>query len=329
MQNNSYLPTANSETESIDEVWSGTNEQWWNWYLSLADNSPELVNKDKLIPYPEPVISQIPSFEELQQELAEPYPIATDQIQKFQADSFIRIKNFFSPAALYLLRQELIQLFHQKNPSIPNQEFSNMEMMWLESQVVKEFVFSRRLGELAANLLQISSVRVYHDDFLCKEPGGGRTPWHYDGYHYPIASDRVGTFWIPLQETPIEMGPLQLAVGTENYKLVKNIPFDKFAQGHDQEVAKVLKANKVSVNCEPFSIGEISFQCSLNVHGASANHTTARRIAFGISYFENGACVTSLPTLVSGDWQKFMPDIEPSQPIVSSYTPIVYNSEIN
>lgn len=328
IQINAYLPTANSKTESIDEVWSGTNEQWWNWYLTLADNSSESVNKNNLIPHQEPVISKILSLEELQQELAEPYPISAYQIQKFQTDSFIRIKKLFSLEGLYLLRHELSQLFYRKNPSIPNQEFSNMEMMWLESQVAREFIFSRRLGQLAADLLQVSSVRVYHDDFLCKEPGGGRTPWHYDGHHYPIASDRVGTIWIPLQDTPTEMGSLQLAKGIENYKLVKDIPFDKFAQGHDRAVAKVLEANKVTIDCEPFLIGEISFQHSLNVHGAGANHTTARRMAFGISYFENGACVTSSPTLISGDWQKFMPGIKPAQPIASSYNPIVYDREI-
>jgi len=54
-QANSHLPAANAETDAIDEAWTGNNEQWWNWYLSLADNSQEPVNQEQLIPQPEPV----------------------------------------------------------------------------------------------------------------------------------------------------------------------------------------------------------------------------------------------------------------------------------
>lgn len=186
-QANSNLLAANAKTDRIDEKWYGTNEQWWNWYISLADSSKESLNEETFIPMNEQVAPQIPSIKELQQELTEPYLISEEQIQQFQTDSYIRIKNVLSPGSLYLLRQELKQLFYHHHKLDPNRKFSSMELMWKESDIVKEFVLSKRLGKLAANLLQVSSVRVYHDDFLCKEPGCGRTPWHYNGFHYPIA----------------------------------------------------------------------------------------------------------------------------------------------
>ncbi|MBR8838153.1 MAG: phytanoyl-CoA dioxygenase family protein [Stigonema ocellatum SAG 48.90 = DSM 106950] len=324
-QANSDLPAANAETDGIHETWTGTNEQWWNWYISLADNNKESLNQETLIPQNEQVALQVPSIKELQQELAEPYPISEDQIQQFQTESYIRIKNILSPGSLCLLRQELKQIFYRHHKLDPNRQFSSMELMWQESDIVKEFVLSKRLGKLAANLLQVSSVRVYHDDFLCKEPGCVRTPWHYDGFHYPIASNNVGTFWIPLQSTPKAMGPLELAKGMEIYKLVKEIPFDKFSQGHDHAIIEILEVLGIRIDREPFLLGEISFQHCLNVHAAAANRTTEQRIAFGISYFENGARVISSPTLMSGDWQKFMPGIQPSELISSPYNPIVYD----
>ena len=120
--------------------------------------------------------------------------------------------------------------------------------MWLESDIAKEFVLSKRLGKFAAEMLQVSSVRIYHDDFLCKEPGGGRTPWHYDGFHYPIASNKIGTMWIPLPPTPQEMGPLELAKGMKTYELIKEIPFDKFSQNHDHSVAIMLQKLDIEVD---------------------------------------------------------------------------------
>ncbi|MEC4815726.1 MAG: phytanoyl-CoA dioxygenase family protein [Scytonema sp. PMC 1069.18] len=322
---NSYLPEANAKTHGISEAWTGSNEQWWDWYISLADNSQEPVNRKQLIKRPEHFIQTVPSIEVLQKELAKPYLLSDHQIQQFQRESYLRIKNFLSPGVLYLLRQELKQLFDRHNKFEPNRQFSSREMMWLESDVAKEFVLSRKFGQLAAELLQVSSVRVYHDDFLCKEPGGGRTPWHYDGHHYPIASDRIGTMWIPLQPTPQEMGPLEFAKGMETYKLVKEIPFDKFSQDHDRAISKMLQTHGIVIDHEPFQLGEISFQHCLNVHGASANRTTQQRIAFGISYFEDGAFVVNSPTLISGDWQKFMPGVQPSEPISSIYNPVVYS----
>jgi hypothetical protein len=111
----------------------------------------------------------------------------------------------------------------------------------------------------------------------------------------------------------------------EIYKLVKEIPFDKFSQGHDHAIIEILEVLGIRIDREPFLLGEISFQHCLNVHGASANRTTAQRIAFGVSYFENGACTTSDPKLISGDWQKYIPGIGPSQLIASPCNPIVYN----
>lgn len=323
---NSHLPAANVESDRIDEAWVVTNEQWWNWYVSLAENSQDSISEEKLIDWEDQNDYQPLLIEELQAELAEPYPISKGQVQQFQTDSYIRIKNIFSPGAISLLRQELKKVFYRHHQSDPKRKFSSMELMWLESDIVKEFVLSKRLGKLAAELLQVSSVRVYHDDFLCKESECGRTPWHYDGHHYPIASNNIVTLWIPLQPTPKEIGPLQLAKGSEIHKLIKEIAFDKFSQSYDSAIAEIIQDRSIIIDREPFLLGEVSFQHCLKVHAAGANHTTQQRIAFGISYFENGDSVISSPTLISGDWQKFMPGIEASEIISSPYNPIVYQS---
>ena len=49
---------------------------------------------------------------------------------------------------------------------------------------------------------QVEGVRVYHDQALNKEPGGGYTPWHCDGYYWPVQSDKIVTAWVPLQVIP-------------------------------------------------------------------------------------------------------------------------------
>lgn len=328
-RNNQHLPEGNRATQGIEETWEGTNEQWWNWYLSLADNSGGAPAPEPLEPpgFDAPALKGIQALtrEELRAEMAEPYPLTEEQLQRFQSESYIRLTGFFSAGAILSLRQEALRVFYAHNAPDPGRRFSSMELMWLESEPIREIVTGRRLGQLAANLLRVPRVRMYHDDFLCKEPGGGRTPWHYDGHHYPIASRNIGTAWIPLQPTPGRMGMLELARGMETHELVREIPFDKFAQGHDRAIAEQLVARAVEVDRRPFQLGEISFQHCLNVHGASANLTSAQRVAYGASYFEDGARVVDSPTLISGDWQKFMPGVRPGDPIRSLRNPVVYD----
>ena len=49
-------------------------------------------------------------------------------------------------------------------------------------------------------------MRLYHDQALLKEPGGGPTPWHQDQYYWPIDTDDTITMWMPLVDVtdPVE-----------------------------------------------------------------------------------------------------------------------------
>lgn len=69
----------------------------------------------------------------------------------------------------------------------------------------------KKLASIASQLLEVDGVRMYHDQALFKEPSGGHTPWHADQYYWPLSSDRTVTVWIPLQATPLELGPLPSA----------------------------------------------------------------------------------------------------------------------
>ena len=63
-------------------------------------------------------------------------------------------------------------------------------------------------------LLEVAGVRLYHDQALFKEAGGGHTPWHADQFYWPLATDRTVTAWVPLVDVPMEMGPLAFATGS-------------------------------------------------------------------------------------------------------------------
>lgn len=73
--------------------------------------------------------------------------------------------------------------------------------------------FLANVGENCGELLGVSRVRLYHDQAFYKEPEGGITPWHADQFYWPLSDDRAITAWVPLQKTPLAMGPIAFAAG--------------------------------------------------------------------------------------------------------------------
>ena len=181
---------------------------------------------------------------------------------------------------------------------------------------------SSRIAKICADLLSVKRIRLYHDNALVKESGCGRTPWHYDDHHFPLETNDVITAWIPTQYIPIEMGPLTFAKPLEVYKLVKDIKFKEYDTSYDREIKKVFKNNHVSVVEEPFELGEVSFHHNLSFHSASENRTTQSRIVLANTYFADGARVVNNPTMISGDWKKFIPATNPGEIVASKLNPI-------
>jgi ectoine hydroxylase-related dioxygenase (phytanoyl-CoA dioxygenase family) len=156
--------------------------------------------------------------------------------------------------------------------------------LWTCSEEVREIVFSRRLAGLAAQLLEIESVRLYHDQALYKEPGGGHTPWHADQYYWPLASDRTITAWIPLQATPLELGPLEFSAGS--FRLTTGR--DKSISDESQELLrKTLEEEGYPHVIEPFDAGEISFHLGWLFHRAAPNRTSQMRKVMTIIYMDS------------------------------------------
>ena len=197
-------------------------------------------------------------------------------------------------------------------------------MIWPDNSLLRAYVLSPRLGQISANLLEVPAVRLYHDNVLAKQAGCGRTPWHFDDHHFPLDTNDVVTAWAPVQPIPLEMGPLSFAYPLNVHEIVNAVTFEKTGSNYDRGVSDIFAKNGVTVNETPFELGEVSFHHNLNFHTASRNRTTRSRIALANTYYKDGARVVKSPTMVSGDWQKFMPDVKPGEVAISPLNPICW-----
>jgi hypothetical protein len=317
--------TATTDATDVSQPWDQDNQAWWDWYVSLADNDGDLGSLEPAPPLPDVAL---PDDDAVIAELAAPYALSAADIAFFQANGFIKLKGVFSPGAVLKLRQELRRVLRAEFGVDPDEgaqdRFLSLEMIWQDNPLLKAYVLSPRLAQISADLLGVPAVRLYHDNVLSKQPGCGRTPWHFDDHHFPLDTDDVVTAWAPAQAIPVAMGPLAFAYPLSVHELVNAVAFEKTGTGYDRGVAEVFARNNVAVDETPFEIGEVSFHHNLSFHTAARNRTDRSRIVLANTYYADGARVVDAPTMVSGDWQKFMPGVGPGDIAASPLNPICW-----
>lgn len=104
------------------------------------------------------------------------YPLTSAQIEQFRRDGFIKLKDVLDAETLSHYGQEITRLTIELNTqyvpleqrSTYDKAFLQLMNLWEHSAVVNEFVQGKRLARIAAELLEVSGVRLYHDQSLYK-----------------------------------------------------------------------------------------------------------------------------------------------------------------
>ena len=102
--------------------------------------------------------------------------------------------------------------------------FTQVTNMWQVQPATREFILHPRFAKLAAQLLGVPRVRLYHDQALVKNPNAGKTPWHQDYIYWPIDSAKVVTMWLPLDQCPRTRGTMQFVKGSHLHKGLTPMP---------------------------------------------------------------------------------------------------------
>ena len=228
------------------------------------------------------------------------YDLPVDAAARISADGYVRLPQLLSPATVAHFEPTITELLIDLNTMrIPmaerdtyNRAFLQVMNLWRHAETVKQLVHSRRLAEVAARLLGVDGVRLYHDQALYKEPGGGITPWHADQYYWPFVSDRTITVWIPLQDTPLELGALEFARGSNRFEFGRNLPISDTSE---QELQRELGTQGFTVDQAPYALGDASFHLGWTFHRAGTNTSAVARRVMTIIYVD-ADIIVSEPT---------------------------------
>lgn len=262
-------------------------------------------------------------------DLQDDYGLTVEQIEFFQKNKFIKLKQVFSAETLKYYNQIISEeVERQSAEKIPLEKrdtygkaFLQIFNLWQENEKVKDFVLNKKLGGIAAGLMEVEKVRIYHDQALFKEAGGGITPWHADQYYWPLETDNTITAWVPLQETPLEMGPLEFASGSHIIQEGRDL---NISDESEQRIKKNLKVNNFNHVIEAFDLGEVSFHSGWIFHRAGANKTDKVRKVMTVIYMDANTRLKKPENENQKlDWERWCPGAEIGKVIDTPLNPVI------
>lgn len=144
--------------------------------------------------------------------------------------------------------------------------------LWKKSPTFCRLLLETGQWRVAAGLLGVSGVRLFHDHAICKPTGrSGTIPWHQDSAYWPL--DRVGiSLWTPTNDVPLGGGCL---------KVLDRSHLDGPGEPQDFLAATSIDRDADTRTTQiPVARGETVVLNGLTWHGSDPNVTGPDRLAY-------------------------------------------------
>jgi ectoine hydroxylase-related dioxygenase (phytanoyl-CoA dioxygenase family) len=233
-------------------------------------------------------------------DLGDHHPVDEATVESFRERGHAVIRGLASAEELAELAPPIVELGTTRAwDTRPIEERDTYGKAFLQSfnlhranERVRTFVFAPRFAEVAARLLGVESVRLYHDQGLFKEPGGGPTPWHQDGFYWPLQPERMITMWMPLVDVPPEIGTMTFASGSH---LLADLRGTRISDESQEFFADELRARGLQLDTHgPLAAGDATFHAGWVVHSAPGNPTDRMRPVMTVIYVDADARVADV-----------------------------------
>ena len=264
------------------------------------------------------------------------YPLADEQVRRFRRDGHVFLPQLLPAEALAPYRDAIVATANahvrETRPlgerDTYGKAFLQMFNLWTLDDAVASFVLAPRFAAVAARLLGVPALRLYHDQALFKEPGGGITPWHQDQHYWPLATDRTITLWMPLVDVAENMGMMRFADGAHAH--------GRIAKAGISDASEAFYERYVAAKGFPISpersarAGDASFHAGWALHRAPPNTSTTRRDVMTVIYYADGARVADpVYPEARGDLRAWLGDLPPGAPAATRLNPLVWPTTTN
>ena len=264
-------------------------------------------------------------------DLSRTYRLSPQHVQSFRRNGHVFVPQLLPAESIAPFRDAIVATADRNSRETrPLDErdtygkaFLQIFNLWTLDDTVRRFVLAPRFADVAARLLGVEKVRLYHDQALFKEAGGGITPWHQDQHYWPLDTDRTITLWMPLVDIDENMGMMQFASGAHRLGYIANRGisddseafYERFVAERDLDISETRTARA----------GDASFHAGWALHRALPNQSSVRREVMTVIYFADGARITNpVRPEARGDLRAWLGDLPPGAPAATRLNPIVW-----
>jgi ectoine hydroxylase-related dioxygenase (phytanoyl-CoA dioxygenase family) len=264
-------------------------------------------------------------------ELSSDYIIRSDHAAQYRRDGHIFLGKVATQAEINEYRPHILEIVDEVSREGDTQgrisDYGKMFMqvtnVWRKSEAVKRFVLAQRFAKIAADLMGVNGVRLYHDQALIKEPGGKPTPWHQDFYYWALDTEHTITMWMPLVDVTREMGSMSFVKGSHRGKAFKELPISETSQTYFE---KVIRDQNSQVCSYSLKAGDATFHSGRTLHSAHANSSSNRREVMTIIYYADGTRIMEPDNQHRKvDMEVFHPGQKPGDLAASELNPLLYS----
>jgi ectoine hydroxylase-related dioxygenase (phytanoyl-CoA dioxygenase family) len=219
------------------------------------------------------------------------YSLTPDQISQYRANGHVLCKHLASPDEISFYRQAILDGVQKLNTERRKMEerdtygkaFLQIFNLWRQNETLKKFVLAKRFAHVAAQLMGVERVRLYHDQALFKEPGGGHTPWHQDQYYWPLDTNNTITMWMPLIDISSDMGIMNFAAGSHK---LGSITSKEISDSSEDFFDDFVRSNNLDIRgASALEAGDATFHSGWTLHNAPGNQSNKMREVMTIIYF--------------------------------------------
>lgn len=232
--------------------------------------------------------------------------IPQENIDEFQEKGHTLIKGVLSEDEIAAYRPVIVgaaDRYNTEKRALKDRDtygkaFLQIMNLWQSDEDARKFVLAKRMAKIAADLMGVSNVRIYHDQALFKEPGGGPTPWHQDQYYWPIDTFNTITMWMPLVDIDVDMGMLTFASNSYTEGSIFNY---EISDESESAFAEYVAKHKFPISrAKTMKAGDATWHRGFTMHHANGNNSDKRREVMTIIYVADGARITPY----QNSWQK-------------------------
>ena len=261
------------------------------------------------------------------------YAVDDTHIANFQQNGWVRLNGVLPEPELAPHRDAIIghtMGFAESRGVVPmaqrntyGKAFIQYSNLWALHPDVAAFALAPRFAKIAADLMGVASVRMYHDQALFKEVGGGLTPWHQDQQYWPLDGAKCVTMWMPLIDCSKVMGTMRFANGSQALGYMG--PLD-ISDSSEQRLQNLIEEHGYPIGeAGDMLAGDATFHDGWCIHGAPGNASDAIRAVMTIIYVEADAVVT-VPDHISreNDLKTWLPGLVPGDRVASPLNPVLW-----